>query len=358
MPGDKTEKPTPRRQKKAREQGQVARSRDLTGAVALLAAILVLAWGAKQFPGEWRRLMERTLAQSATAGFETAPLVNWTGAVLVGVIGPALALAWLAAAASAVSQGGLVFAPAALTPSLSRLNPASRIKQLFSLPALSRVLRMLIPASVIVYLAVGIVVRDWNLFTQARRLGAGGLAQSALAGAFELTWKSALVLLAWSAFDYMLERQHLASELRMTRQELMDDYKESEGHPAIKARIRRLRRQLFRRRMLEDAKRASVVITNPTEFAIALEYRPAMPAPVVVAKGRNLLAQQIKQIARWQGIPMIENPPLAHALYRTVEVGQQIPPKLYAVVAAILAAIYRAEQRTHGTAADAGVSLG
>ena len=360
MPGDKTEKPTPRRQKKAREQGQIARSRDVSGALALLAAVLAIAWAAKQFPGEWRRFMSRTLAESATSAMESAPLLNWTGAVLAGVIGPALAFAWLAAAAAAISQGGLVFAPAALTPNFSRLNPATRIKQLFSLPALSRLLRLLVPACVIVYLAAAIVIRDWNLLTQSRRLGPGGLAHSALAGAFELTWKSALVLLAWSAFDYMLERQHLASELRMTRQELMDDYKESEGHPAIKARIRRLRRQLFRRRMLEDAKRASVVITNPTEFAIALEYKSAMSAPMVVAKGRNLLAQQIKQTARWQGIPMVENPPLAHALYRTVEVGQYIPPKLYAVVAAILAAIYRAEQRTRGaaSASNQGVNLG
>ena len=103
--------------------------------------------------------------------------------------------------------------------------------------------------------------------------------------------------------------------------------------------------------MLEDTKRASVVITNPTEFAIALEYRPAMSAPMVVAKGRNLLAQQIKQVARWHGIPLIENPPLAHALYRAAEIGQYIPPKLYNAVAAILAAIFRAEQRAQAARA-------
>ena len=106
---------------------------------------------------------------------------------------------------------------------------------------------------------------------------------------------------------------------------------------------------------LEDAKRASIVVTNPNEFAVALEYKPAMAAPMVVAKGRNILAQQIKQVARWQGIPLIENPPLAHALYRAVEVGQYIPPKLYSVVATILAAIYRAEQRARGTAMEASL---
>ena len=131
----------------------------------------------------------------------------------------------------------------------------------------------------------------------------------------------------------------------MSRQDLADEFKETEGNPAVKARIRRLQRQLRRRRMLEEVKRATVVITNPTEFAVALEYGPTMAAPVVLAKGRNLMAQQIKEVARWSGIPLVENPPLAHALYRAVEVGQSIPPKLYAVVAGILAAIYRARRR-------------
>jgi flagellar biosynthetic protein FlhB len=176
-----------------------------------------------------------------------------------------------------------------------------------------------------------------------------------LGRAFELAWKSALVLLAWAVVDFFLERQHLEGELRMSRQELKDDYKETEGNPLIKGRIRRLRRQTLRRRMLEDAKRASVVITNPNEFAIALEYKPGMAAPMVIAKGRNLLAQQIKQVARWHGIPMIENPPLAHALYRATEIGQYIPPKLYRAVAAILAAIHRAEKRAQaGMQVDRG----
>ena len=129
----------------------------------------------------------------------------------------------------------------------------------------------------------------------------------------------------------------------MSRQELQEEYKETEGHPAIKARLRRLQRQVRRRRMLRDAERASVLITNPTHFAVALEYRADMAAPAVVAKGRNLLAQQIRQMALWREIPIVENPPLAQALYRTVEVGQAIPPKLYAVVAEALALVWRAE---------------
>jgi flagellar biosynthetic protein FlhB len=170
---------------------------------------------------------------------------------------------------------------------------------------------------------------------------------------FEVAWKSALVLLIWAMLDYLFERQHLSSQLKMSRQEVVDEYKESEGNPIIKGRIRRLQRQVRRRRMLEDTKRATVVITNPTEYAVALEYRPDMPAPVVIAKGRNLLAAQIKEIARWENIPMVENLPLAHTLYRTVEVGQSIPAKLYTVLAEILAAVYRAQARALAASASA-----
>jgi len=162
---------------------------------------------------------------------------------------------------------------------------------------------------------------------------------------YEVAWKGSLVLLLWAGADYFLERQRHESELKMSKQDQKDEFKEMEGNPAVKQRIRRLQRQTRRRRMLKDVERAAVVVTNPTEFAIALEYRMEMNAPVVVAKGRNLLAAQIKEIARWKGIPMVENPPLAHALYRAVEVGQAIPAKLYTVVAEILAAIWRAQTR-------------
>jgi flagellar biosynthetic protein FlhB len=158
-----------------------------------------------------------------------------------------------------------------------------------------------------------------------------------------------LVLLVWAGVDYFFERQRHESELKMSRQDQKDEFKEMEGHPAVKQRIRRLQRQSRRRRMLKDVERAAVVITNPTEFAIALEYRVEMDAPVVVAKGRNLIAAQIKEIARWKGIPMVENVPLAHALYRAVEVGQAIPAQLYTVVAEILAAIWRAQTRASQT---------
>jgi flagellar biosynthetic protein FlhB len=294
------------------------------------------------------------MSQAASGQISTAPLATWSATLLLIVSAPTLAMAWIAAGIGSVAQGGIVFAPAALAPQSSRLSPAARLRQLFSLPAVSRLIRAVLPASMVAYLATASLIRDWQLVINAPRLTTIAIAGLVLGRAFELAWKAGLVLLAWAVVDLFLERQHLAGELRMTRQELKEDYKETEGNPLIKGRIRRLRRQTLRRRMLEDTKRASVVITNPNEFAIALEYKPAMAAPMVIAKGRNLLAQQIKQVARWHGIPMIENPPLAHALYRATEIGQYIPPKLYRAVAAILAAIQRAEQRARGPQVNRG----
>jgi len=347
---NKTEKATPRRRQKAREQGQIARSRDLVAGLGTMTAVMLLAWLLPAFAADWRGLLRHELDSAAVRPDQLLPawrndLVIFRGVAL------AASFSWLIAALGGVAQGGLVFAPAALTPSLDRLNPASRLGQLFSLNAVSRSLKSLLPTAAIVYLAVTLLARDWMRLPALLHGSGSGLLAFTTGQMFELAWKASLVLLVWSAADYFLERWRHENELKMSRQDLRDEFKETEGNPAVKMRIRRLQRQARRRRMLQDVERAAVVITNPTEYAIALEFRMDMDAPVVVAKGRNLLAAQIREVALWHGIPLVENPPLAHALYRAVEIGQAIPPKLYAVVAEILAAIWRAQARATQTSA-------
>jgi flagellar biosynthesis protein FlhB len=347
---NKTEKATPRRRQKAREQGQVARSRDLVAGVGTMAAVLLLSWQLRSFASEWRALLLHGLDLAAVRSDRAA--LPWRDHLMVfRGIALAAALSWVAATVSGIAQGGLVFAPTALAPNLNRLNPASRLKQLFSINAVSRLLKSMLPTVAIVCLAVALLRRDWSELARLLHGNRSSLVPFAAAQMFELAWKSSLVLLAWSAADYLLERWRHENELKMSRQDLRDEFKETEGNPAVKMRIRRLQRQARRRRMLKDVERAAVVITNPTEFAIALEFNLEMEAPVVLAKGRNLLAAQIREVALWHGIPLVENPPLAHALYRAVEVGQSIPPKLYAVVAEILAAIWRAQARANEAAA-------
>ncbi len=343
---NKTEQPSPRRREKAREKGQVARSRDMSAACAAVAATMILAYQMSNFPRAWGGFL-RDCIEGAVSGnlrMDGLPPLQAHSGLFVATAA-ALAASWIVAISSSLAQGGLVLAPSALMPTASRINPGTKLGQIFSVTALRGLLKSLLPAAVVAYLAIACLRRDWLPLMTLPGHTSRAVLDFLGSRIFEVGWKASLVLLAWAVIDYFFERQHLESELRMSRQELKDEYKDTEGNPLIKQRIRRLQRQVKRRKMLDDTKRATVVITNPTEYAIALEYGPEMAAPVVVAKGRNLLAAEIKQIARWQGIPLVENPPLAHILYRSVEVGQSVPPKLYTVIAEVLAAIYRAQAR-------------
>ena len=344
--GNKTEQPTPRRRERAREKGQVARSRDLSGACSAIAATMLLSYQMARFPQAWHGFLRNCLdsALSGSLRMDRLPALLAHSGVFMAT-GAALGLGWLVAVSASLVQGGAVLAPSALMPTASRISPGVKLGQIFSASALRGLLKSLLPAVMVTYLAVLCLHRDWTSLMTLPGRSSRGVLGFAVERIFEVGWKALLVLLAWAVIDYFFERQHIESGLRMSRQELIDEYKETEGNPTVKARIRRLQRLVRRRKMLEDTKRATVVITNPTEFAIALEYGPEMGAPIVVAKGRNLLAAEIKQIARWNGIPLVENPPLAHLLYRSVEVGQSIPPKLYTVIAEVLAAIYRAQAR-------------
>ena len=340
----KTEKASPRRRQKAREQGQVVRSRDLTSGLGGIAAVLCLAWEVPGFVSAWRGLLRRWLDGAALRSPSPVPDWHATLPAFYGM-GMAAAMGWVIAMAAGFAQGGFVFAPSALAPQWKRLDPATHVEQLFSLAAFSRLLKSFLPTSIIAYLAAAALAREWPHFPALLLAGRARLAGFAAERMYEIAWKASLVLLIWAAADYLLERQRHENELKMSRQDQKDEFKEMEGNPAVKQRIRRLQRQTRRRRMLKDVERAAVVIVNPTEFAVALEYRMEMDAPVVVAKGRSLLAAQIKEIARWHGIPIVENAALAHALYRSVEIGQAIPAKLYVVVAEILAAVWRAQAR-------------
>jgi flagellar biosynthetic protein FlhB len=339
---NKTEKATEHRRQKAREEGQVARSRDLSAAAAMLTGVLVLV---SQGPASlmlWRQFFRAVLDRAIRDELTIAtPLFSWTAQLLFQWLWKPLAATWGAAALVSLAQGGVVFAPKLLAPDIAKLNPAKRLGQIFSITTLVQVFKALVPGSAIVFIGVDIFRREWpslglGLWASPRQISA-----HIFNIVFEVFWKSSLVLLAWAVVDYVAMRQKLESGLRMSKQEIREEMKQTEGNPATKGRVRRLQRLARRKRMLQAARRATVVVTNPTHFAVAMEYSDEMSAPTVVAKGQNLLAQQIKEIARWEGIPIVENPPLAQSLYRTVEVGQAIPEKLYAAVAEILAYVFR-----------------
>ena len=327
-------------------KGDVPRSRELPAAMALMTVVLLLWCYPQNWKDDWRNLLERTLSSAVhsdmTAG---TPVMNWVAWRVCVWAAPSLVMAWLVALASSFALGGVVVAPAALAPKPQRLNPVNNLQKLFSLGGVQALLKSLIPSAFVLYIAVAVILRDWGEILQMCRVGVRPSLGWMLGRIFELSWKGGLVFVLWSGFDVLISRMNFERQIRMTRQEVREDFKETEGHPAIRGRIRRLQRDMRRRRMLRNVARATVVVTNPSEYAVALEYKPeTMAAPVVVAKGRNLLAQKIKREARWHGIPVVENPPLAQALYRATEVGQAIPAKLYTAVAEILAFIYRTQR--------------
>jgi flagellar biosynthetic protein FlhB len=350
MADNRSEKATARRKQKAREKGQVVRSRDLASAVTLLAAVTMISWQSHGWIDAWRGLLERMLSAGRTGeiGLGT-PVIYWTLLSAAEALAPVLTLALAVAVATHSMQGGFVFVTESLQPNFDRFNPASNIKQIFSAAGLSRLLRSLIPFTVMAFLAANIFQRDFSRIAHAAHFDSRGLLGELGSMILELAWKFGLVLLAWSGLDYFLQRRNYEQSLRMTKQEVKQESKDTDGNPQIRGRMRRLRRALMRKILAKDVQRATAVITNPTHYAVALEYRPeTMSAPVVVAKGRNLLAERIKQLARWHEIPIIENRVLAQTLYKTTDVGQSIPPQLYAAVAEILAFLYRTQARLLG----------
>jgi flagellar biosynthesis protein FlhB len=347
---NRTEKATPKRRKEAGDKGQVLRNRELVSALSLFAVILLLAWHPQAWIGRWQNYFSHALEASLQGDWATIPpVLGWTLLSVARWVAPIFVLAFCVSVGATVSQGGISIATKALTPDLSRLNPANNLRHLFSLSGLSRILKSLIPTALILYLAMHFIVGRIPEVLHSSRLP--GHASLSLLGSlwFGIAWQSTFVLLLWSGVDFILQWQTFERGLRMTKQEVRQENKDNEGNPQVKGRIRRLRRELLRKSLHQDVQRATAVITNPTHYAVALEYRPSsMPAPVVVAKGRNLIAQKIKELARWHEIPLIENPPLAQALYKATDVGQMIPPKLYAAVAEILAFLYRAQMRMQG----------
>ncbi len=344
MAGERTEQATQHRREKARKEGDLLHSRELSAAAGTLAGVMMLGVVGGRAMEAWRGSFAAFLDLGFAAHWEPSELQPTLVAIrrlTLSVLGPvAIVMAAVAAAALSigiVQTGGISFYAEAVGFKLDRINPLSNIKNLFSLRAAARLGKSLIPVAILAVFAVQRIARQMTVppfsTTRLELLGAD---------VYSLLLAAAWLLFGWAAVDYVVEWRSRESRLKMSRDDLRDEYKETEGSPQIRSRIRGLQRQMRRRRVKADVSRAAVVLVNPTHYAVALGFDFAtMDAPKVLAKGRNLLAEEIKSEARWAGVPIIENPPLARSLYRSVEVGQAIPVDLYAAVASILAYLYR-----------------
>ncbi|QHN03909.1 EscU/YscU/HrcU family type III secretion system export apparatus switch protein [Granulicella sp. WH15] len=342
MPEKGTEQGTAQHRKKSKEKGDSVRSRELLSAAAMMAGVLVLGAVAHHFVATWAMLYQQSL-DLASVG-EVVGEQRWGSAIrrmlliTLTPVGVVMAASFASALTVGVAQGGgLSIHPNALSLKFERLNPITNLGNLFSLRSATRVFKSLVPAAAMVlfgWAALKKLMLPMPVMSVMRL-------PTALTTAYSLALDAAWITLIWSGVDYAVEWAAWNKRMKMTKQQVRDEMKETMGNPHTKARIRQAQNNL-RRKVKADVSRASVVITNPTHYAVALEFSfDTMQAPTVLAKGRDLHAAEIREAARWAGIPIIENPPLARSLFRTVEPGQSIPFELYATVAGILAFLYR-----------------
>ncbi len=344
MAGERTEQATQHHRDKARKEGDLLHSRELSAAAGTLAGIMTLGGLARRATEAWRTDFAAFLDLGAPAHWQPSAVEPTLAAIRRLCLNVMQPVGWVMAAVAAAAlgvallqTGGVSFYAGAAGLKADRINPISNLKNLFSLRAAARLVKSLFPAALVGVFAVQRLARQATVppfsTTRLEMLGSDvcGLMSAA-----------AWLLFGWSLIDYAVEWRSRESRLKMSREDLRQEYKETEGSPQIRSRIRGLQRQMRRRKVKADVSKAAVVLTNPTHYAVALGFDfSTMEAPKVLAKGRNLLAEEIKAEARWAGVPILENPPLARSLYRTVEVGQAIPVDLYAAVAAILAYLYR-----------------
>jgi flagellar biosynthesis protein FlhB len=351
MSSDRTEQPTARRLREARKKGQIARSRDLVHAGTLAAVMVAIAWSGGYMMRGMGQAIGNALSQlHRFPGRDLGPdelgmiAISGLGTLLL-LVAPVALTAVVVTFALFYVQGGWVVATEALQLNFGKLNPASGIKRLgFSTGGIDTV-KMLVLVTTLSYLSYHVIRTN---LVDAARFARMSPYESGLAGwshVERLLRQAALAMVVVAAADYAVQRWRLMKSLKMTKQEVKDDFKLTEGNPEIKARVRRIQLAMARKRMLAAVPKATVVVTNPTHYAVALEYRRSeMAAPRVLAKGRGLLAQKIKAIAREHGVPTVENVPLAQSLYKTVEVGEFIPAALFEAVAEVLAYLIRLKQ--------------
>ncbi|MGE5672589.1 MAG: flagellar biosynthesis protein FlhB [Mycobacterium leprae] len=342
---ERTEEATPRRRQKAREEGRAARSTDLMTGAGLLAAATALKWTGASFynliGGSMTQALQAVAPQELTIPGLIAMFEHWA-LIFVQAVFPLAGVIVAVGIFLGLLQSGFLFSLRPILPDFNRINPATGFSRMFSLNTVVEAVKGLLKVAIVGYVAyrsvIGLLPTIPRLMQQSVIAGVGFIAGQAISSLQVI----GLALLALGVADYGYQYWQFQQSLRMTKQEVKQEFREQEGSPELKQKQRQRAREMARRRKaLKDVPTADVVITNPTHFAVALKYVPEEnDAPKVIAKGADLLAQRIKVIAKEHDIPMVENRPLARALYSMVDVGKSVPPDLYQAVAEVLAFVY------------------
>lgn len=341
----KTEEPTPRKLSKARDEGQVAQSQEIKSGMILLGGAGMLVFLAPAMARDIAMIGQRFIASSYSfpVDFEHLRLVFARVALDVGlVLAPAMALFVVLAVAANVGQFGLLWSVKKISPKPSKINPLSGFKRIFSANGVMEFLKGILKLTLVSFVAFGLAIPMLHDLEMLPAISAGEALHRIHEIAIMMAMASVGVMAVIAALDYIYQRANFMKQMRMSMTEIKEEHKQTDGDPQIKARIRQIRAERARKRMMAAVPRADVVITNPTHFAVALEYKmETMPAPKVIAKGQDLVALKIREIAEEHEISIVENPPLARALYAAVELDEEIPPEHFKAVAEVIGYVMR-----------------
>ncbi len=350
---DKTEQASPKKREDARKKGQVARSREVSSIAILAAGTVYLVFNAGQLTERLGENMKQTFTNipgiaSGDLGLEvytSQSIQNFLVMIL-----PMMLILFVIALAANILQAGFVFSVEPLTPDLSKIDPIKGMGKVFSKRSMVELLKSIFKIIIVGWAAFSILKNDYSLLVPLMYQDNIQILSMLGRISLKVITRACYVIFVLAVLDYIYQKWEFEHNLKMTKQEVKDENKQSEGDPLVKSRIRSIQREMARRRMMKEVPKADVVITNPTHYAIALSYRPEekMAAPKILAKGADRIAMKIKEIAAEHGIPMVENKPLAQNLYK-LELGQEVPPKFYQAVAEILAYVYGLRKKKMGT---------
>lgn len=346
---EKTEEATPQRRDEFRKQGQVAQTRELSSALALLGLSLLMYFSGRLFVEQlmiiYSEMYGEQIASAVRSG-DIYPSLVYAFKKIILLTVPVYGLLLALSMASTLLQVGFLYTENAITPNFNKINPVEGLKRLFSLKALVEGLK-----AVLKFCLVGFVIY-WILKSELLVIPKLIYSESATLLLYigNLIVRSMLsisaLMMVLSGLDYLFQRFDLEKQMKMTKQEVKEELKSREGDPLIKARIRKIQKEMATKRMMNDVPKADVIITNPTHLALAIKYDPdRFAAPILLAKGADHMAQKIRELAKEHQIPIIENKPLARAMFKVMDVGQVIPKELFEAVAEVLAYVFRLRRK-------------
>jgi flagellar biosynthetic protein FlhB len=346
---DRTEQATPKRREEARKKGQVPKSQEISSVMVLMAGMSALFFLGTFMVQQLSVLTAQFLGQVDSLSLHPDNLQNLSGRLIQSIlliVSPVLVAVWGISILSNYAQSGAIFSAEIVKPNWSKISPLKGLQRVFSKQALVELLKSLLKIIIIGGVGYSIIKKELPHILLLTSQEPGQIIRYISSISWSLFIKIGAVMMLVAGLDYVFQRWTYEKNLRMTKQEIKEEFKTTEGDPLIKSRIRSIQRQLASRRMMAEVPKADVIITNPTHLAIALRYQmKEMEAPKVVAKGAGWVAEKIVEIGRNHQVPLVENKPLARTLYRTVDIGQMIPSALYQAVADILAYVYRIKNK-------------